>query len=89
MINDDKSLRRRARIVRRRPQTPEDHIELAHIERLSSQAATEQADLARPRISIHSIPRDEHTRIRLRARAMLRTLPSPRLAAGKDEIEES
>jgi hypothetical protein len=88
MSRKDSSPRRRVRILPRRPQTPEEHLEQAHLDRLSSQAATAQADLQRARIGIHSIPRDEHTRIRLRARSMLRTLPSPRLAAGKDEVEE-
>jgi hypothetical protein len=88
MADDDNILRTFARLADRKPQTPEERFELARLQRLSSHVAAERADMQRPRIGLHSIPRDEHTRIRLRARAMVRSLPKPKLACDKDEVAE-
>jgi hypothetical protein len=85
---DDDTLSRSTRKLSRVARTAEDRFELERLQRLSSHVAAERADMQRPRIGLNSIPRDEHTRIRLRARAMVRSMPKPKLACDKGEIEE-
>jgi hypothetical protein len=76
------------KLISRKPSTGQD-IESARLAEVLSRVAHHQADLKRAKIGLHSIPRDEHTRIRLRARSKLRSLPQPKLACGSDEAEDS
>lgn len=72
-------------LIDREPRDTDDHLENVRLAEALSRADAERADLKRAKINIYSIPRDEHTRIQLRARSMRRSLAQPRLASDEGD----
>ena len=73
-------------VIDREPMNTDEHLENVRLAQALTRADAEQADLKRDKINIYSIPRDEHTRIHLRARTKRREFTPPRLAS--DERDE-
>ena len=88
MTGRDSLMHRYKSLIDREPATPDEHLENVRIADALSRADAELADLKRAKVNLYSIPRDEHTRIQLRARALRRSLAQPRLACGSDECDE-